>query len=178
MMYLKYLQYLLRHKWFVMLECFKEGLFWRGLTHDLSKFGSKEFGPYARNFFWPHENPPVEMDVTSTVDWAEQQNINKAERKRLFDIAWLHHMNANDHHWNYWVIRNDDYNVVIVPMPIASAKEMVCDWRGMSRARNGKDDSLTWYRINRDKMMIHKDTRIIIEEMLGFYPEQIPVNTD
>jgi len=41
MRYLKYLKYLLRHKWFVMLECFKEGLFWLGLTHDLSKFSPK-----------------------------------------------------------------------------------------------------------------------------------------
>ena len=41
--YLKYLSYVLRHKWFVMLACFKVKLFWQGITHDLSKFLPDEF---------------------------------------------------------------------------------------------------------------------------------------
>ena len=44
---LTYLSYLLRHKWFVFIECCKQGIFWRGLVHDCSKFLPDEFFPYA-----------------------------------------------------------------------------------------------------------------------------------
>lgn len=53
MMYWKYLRYLLRHRWFVMLACFREGLYWQGLIHDWSKFLPSEFLPYARYFYSP-----------------------------------------------------------------------------------------------------------------------------
>jgi len=49
--YLQYLSYVLRHKWHVSLECFHHGLYWRGITHDLSKFLPDEFIPYARYFY-------------------------------------------------------------------------------------------------------------------------------
>jgi hypothetical protein len=42
-MIIKYLNYLLRHKWYVGIECFKKGLIWRGLVHDLSKFLQANF---------------------------------------------------------------------------------------------------------------------------------------
>lgn len=31
------------HKWLVMKHCFRLGLYWRGLTHDLSKYMPSEF---------------------------------------------------------------------------------------------------------------------------------------
>lgn len=48
--YLKYFNYVFRHKWFVFVECFKFGLLWQGLIHDWSKFLPDEFIAYA-NFF-------------------------------------------------------------------------------------------------------------------------------
>ena len=50
-MYYKYLQYVIKHKYYVMIECFKVGLYWRGLVHDMSKFRPSEFIPYARYFY-------------------------------------------------------------------------------------------------------------------------------
>lgn len=35
------------HKWLVMKHCFRLGLYWRGLTHDLSKYMPSEFA-YVR----------------------------------------------------------------------------------------------------------------------------------
>ena len=49
--YIFYLGYLLKHKFYVFIECFKEGLYWVGLAHDFSKFLPSEFIPYA-NFFY------------------------------------------------------------------------------------------------------------------------------
>lgn len=49
-------------------------------------------------------------------------------------------------------------------------KEMLADWRGANKAQggDGKADSLKWYEKNRTKMVLHPDTRIWIEEQLGF----------
>ena len=38
------------HKRLVMRHCFRVGLYWQGLTHDLSKFSPVEFLPGARYF--------------------------------------------------------------------------------------------------------------------------------
>jgi len=49
--YILYLKYIIRHKWYVGIECFKMGVYWRGITHDLSKFLPSEFIPYAKYFY-------------------------------------------------------------------------------------------------------------------------------
>ena len=48
MKYIKYLLYVIQHKYYVFIECWKDGLYWHGITHDLSKFMPSEFFPYAR----------------------------------------------------------------------------------------------------------------------------------
>ena len=49
--HLKYAGYVFRHKFYVALACFKQGLYWRGLTHDMSKFLPTEWTPYAEFFY-------------------------------------------------------------------------------------------------------------------------------
>ena len=53
-MYWKYLKAVLKHKWFVFIECRKLGIPWLGVIHDLSKFLPSEFIPYARYFYGPY----------------------------------------------------------------------------------------------------------------------------
>ena len=37
-----------RHRWKVCSHCFRVGLYWRGLTHDLSKYSPTEFWTGAK----------------------------------------------------------------------------------------------------------------------------------
>jgi len=39
--YLIFLNYLIRHKWYVFVECCRYGVPWRGISHDMSKFFTK-----------------------------------------------------------------------------------------------------------------------------------------
>jgi hypothetical protein len=48
---LPYLSYVVRHKFFVAVECIAAGLWARGILHDLSKFLPSEFFPYANYFY-------------------------------------------------------------------------------------------------------------------------------
>jgi len=83
MVYIQYLDYLLRHKWYVTLECFREGLYWQGLTHDLSKFLPSEFIPYANYFYGKGKVKKVrdETGYYKPTDTGDKE----------FDFAWLLH---------------------------------------------------------------------------------------
>ena len=148
--YDKYLWYVLKHKWFVMLECFKRGLFWRGLTHDLSKFRPSEFIPYAR-YFYGKESTEVE-------EW--------------FDFAWLLHQKRNDHHWQWWILTMDDGGFKALPMSCLSRLEMTCDWTGAGKAQKSSLACIEWYRENKHKMVLHEQTRVSLHSDLGLFLEE------
>jgi len=91
--HIKYAKYVIRHKFFVMLECFKHGLIYRGLKHDISKFLPGEWFPYVE-FFYGTKAKQVRDE---TGYYKPTDTGNKA-----FDFAWLLHQKRNDHHWQWW----------------------------------------------------------------------------
>lgn len=157
--HVKYLKYVLRHKWFVSLECFRHKLYLRGLLHDLSKFLPSEWFPYV-NFFYGKPQSFVETKTgyykpTVTGDLA-------------FDFAWLLHQKRNDHHWQWWILPEDEGGVKLLEMDVDAVFEMLCDWCGASRAQGngGWEGVFKWYEVNGHKMQLHKDTRDLVESIL------------
>lgn len=151
--YDKYLIYVLKHKWFVMIECFKVGLYWRGIAHDFDKFLPSLFIPYARRFFGPGKDIKSGRDKTGYYD-----PTKGADEK--FKAAVQKHLLKNKHHWQYW-------NVDAQPMPLKYVKEMVCDWKGAGRAQGNTNYSpLKWFEANKKTMIIHKHTEALIKKVL------------
>jgi hypothetical protein len=142
-----YLKYVLKHKWFVFWECCKAGIPWRGLVHDLSKFSPSEWPSYVSSFFgpWKYRDRPAWL-----VD--------------AFDLAWLHHQKRNKHHWQYWVLIQDEDEEKILPMPLVYRKEMLADWRGAGKAITGSDNTPEWYSEKAPGMKLHPET---VEWMRG-----------
>lgn len=164
--YYKYLKYVLRHKWYVMIECFREGLIWRGLMHDFSKFFPTEFIPYA-NFFYGEKESNIEKDRNKT-DYYNQTDI----RDMAFDFAWLLHQKRNRHHWQWWLLPEDGGGVKILEMQEPFFTEMICDWVGAGKAQghfSPNDDryfeTIKWYQENGNKMQLHQKTRERIESI-------------
>ena len=153
--YLTYLNYVTRHKWFVFLECCKKGLVWRGLVHDLSKLRPSEFFPYANHFAGGIKQGRDKTGYYKPTDTGDP----------AFDFAWLLHQKRNDHHWQWWVLPEDDGGEVVVEMSPDAVKEMLCDWRGAGRAQ-GTPDTQKWYRTNKSKMRLGPITRAWIEHEL------------
>jgi len=156
-----YLKYVVRHKWFVMIECFKEGLYWRGLMHDNSKFFPSEFLPYA-NFFYGRNAKQV----------AEERKKNKGYYKPTdtgdpkFDFAWLLHQKKNKHHWQWWILPEDEGGLKVLVMPIKYVDEMMCDWIGAGKAQGVGTTTCDWWQANNHKMQLHPWVREYIEERL------------
>ncbi len=171
MKYLKYLNYLLHHKWYVMLECFKHGLYWRGLVHDMSKFLPSEFLPYARSFYGNYASVYTYYGdkrnrILDSGDYQEKVDED-------FNMAWLNHQNKNKHHWQYWVLLKDSGNTVLIDIPEVYRTEMLCDWMGAGKAQgkiSPKEDPLQetrkWWCSNNHKMQLHPNTREYFDKIL------------
>ena len=107
-----------RHRHRVMINCFKCGIIWRGLVHDLSKFSPCEFFESVK-YFRGYRSP-----------------IGVCRRERGVSLAWLHHKGRNKHHIEYWL----DPDCEVTPlMPYKYAVECVCDKIAATMIYNGKE---------------------------------------
>ena len=163
----QYAQYLFRHGWIVMQECFKYGFWGQGLTHDWSKFLPDEWVPYAKFFYGKHHYEKV-SDIRG-IEWSfgANETWTKEYWKQKFDEAWNLHQKRNRHHHQFYLLTMDSGDLVVLDMPMKYRKEMLADWRGASRAINGYDDTRNWYLKNKDKMKLHPKTRAWVEQELG-----------
>lgn len=144
MQYYRYLRYIIRHKWFVFVECLKYGLIWRGFAHDMSKLLPSEFFPYCEFFYGKCSD-----------HWRVRAD---------FDFAWLLHQNRNKHHWQFWILPEDDGGTKLIEMPRKYALEMIADWKGAGRAIHGAAaDPLKWYLKNKDTIQLNIRTRALVE---------------
>lgn len=161
MKFFKYLSYVLRHKLYVFQECCRQGLYWRGFVHDMSKLLPSEFIPYMNYFYG--DAPPKGMGKNGYKKPADTGNA-------AFEHAWLIHQKRNPHHWQYWVLPMDRGELKVLAMPRVFAIEMVCDWRGAGKAQ-GKTGAMAvvdWYAENRAKIVLHPGTRAFVEHLLGY----------
>ena len=160
--YLSYLSYILKHKWYVMIECFKEGLYLQGILHDLSKLRPSEFIPYAKFFHNIDGSLRQVRDKTGYYKPTDTGDIN-------FDYAWFLHQKRNSHHWQYWCFPDDKKSVKTVVIPNRILLEMICDWKGAKKVQGSNSTILGWWELNKDKMNFHLSTKKKIEDLLVNY---------
>lgn len=134
-----------RHRLLVMDGCFRVGLIWQGLTHDLSKYSSTEFRAGAR--YYQGDRSP-----------------NAAEREdKGFSEAWMHHKGRNRHHYEYWTDMNlKTRQYESVPMPRKYLVEMVMDRRAACMVYQGKNyhpsSALEYLEKSKEKALFHPRT--------------------
>lgn len=157
--FLGHLNTILKHRHKVICHCFRVGIPWRGLLHDLSKLSWKEFSEGVR-YYQGTRSP------------------NEAEREEKgFSEAWMHHKGRNRHHFEYWT----DYNpktkqVEPVKMPVVFVKEMFCDRVAASKVYQGEKYSdehpLAYFMGAKGRRVIHQETSDLLEHWLVMLKEQ------
>ena len=80
---IKHFRTITHHRHLVCQYCFKVGLYWRGLTHDLSKYSPTEFWRGAKYY-------------QGTFSPTQQER-----RENGYSLAWMHHKGRNRHHFEY-----------------------------------------------------------------------------
>lgn len=113
------------------------------LAHDRSKYSDEEYIPYA-DYFYGKKNAQVEAD---------------------FNLAWLHHIHANPHHWQHWVLIHDDEPEELIEMPREYLIEMFCDWWAFSWKSNNLYSVFDWYEQHKD-MRLNDNTRRDLERLM------------
>lgn len=165
--YIKYLKYILVHKYFVFLAGIKtRAPIWLLLIHDWSKLLPSEFIPYAEYFYNKEKQQKENFEAFSIFGNAELAPFGYYAKDR-FNIAWLYHQRRNPHHWQFWYLVQDndpDYPLFI---PEKYVREMVADWAGAGRAITGKWEVKKWYYENKEKILLHSDTRVFVEKLLS-----------
>jgi len=132
------------HRRLVRQSCFRVGLYWQGLTHDLSKYSLTEFLVGAKYF---------QGDCSPN---------NAEKEEKGYSSSWLHHKGRNKHHFEYWI----DYSInpgcklVGMKMPKKYVAEMVIDRISASKnylKEQYNDGSALAYYLNGRHMMLIDD---------------------
>lgn len=160
MNWLGHLRIVNHHRRLVRKACFRVGLYWQGLTHDLSKFSPTEFLVGARYFQGDH-------------------SPNEAERlEKGYSAAWLHHKGRNKHHLEYWIDYSPqgDHPLVGCRMPVRYVVESFCDRVAASKVYLGDryTDASPWeyYCHSQDHYLLHPETRELLERLLTVLRDQ------
>ena len=152
--FFKHLHTVNKHRRLVRKYCFKCGLIWQGLTHDLSKYSPAEFFVGVKYY----------QGVRSP---------NVAERRATgMSAAWMHHKGRNRHHYEYWTDYSETTHNQLEPMemPKKYFVEMICDRIAACRVykRDAYTDADAYeYFKNRDqRQFMHENTYAETERIL------------
>ncbi len=150
---IKHFRTITKHRHKVIVNCFKAGIGFQGLFHDLSKYSPSEFWAGAK-YYKGTKSP------------------NEGEREKYgYSPAWLHHKGRNKHHFEYW----NDYDpaerrVMPVEMPKKYIAEMFCDRVAASMIYQGKNYTdkypLEYFMRGKANRSIHEKTSDKLEELL------------
>ena len=118
-------------------------------NHDASKTKIDEYDAYDSYFYGEGEEK-------------SQQVIDE------FNKAWLLHIHRNPHHWQYYVLINDDPNEgeIVLDMPYHYILEMICDWWAFSWAKGNLNEIFSWYEERKEYMKLSEYTRSTVESIL------------
>ena len=115
-------------------------------VHDASKSNHREYYAYDKHFYGTEEE--------------------KAKSQETFDYAWLEHIHRNPHHWQYWVLIEDEGSIKPLKMSNDDVYEMIADWWSFSWKDGNLDEIFDWYGKHKEKMILHTETRKMVEDIL------------
>ena len=151
------------HRKLVREGCFKVGLYWQGLTHDLSKYSPTEFLVGAK-YFQGDRSP------------------NNAEKEaKGYSSSWLHHKGRNKHHFEYWMDYTmpgtSDKLLIGMKMPLRYVVEMFMDRIAACKVyqKENYTDASPWeyhQRSKRVKEVMHPETIVLLEKLLKMLAEE------
>ena len=116
--------------------------------HDASKLMPNEYHAYDDYFYGGNRSNQV---------------------AKAFEYAWLQHQNKNPHHWQYWVLINDDPGngqLKALEMPVPYVLEMIADWWAFSWKDGDLGEIFDWYDKQKDFILLHPKTKKLVEKIL------------
>ena len=125
-----------------------------GFAHDASKTNPEEYEAYDAYFYGGNRSYAV---------------------VEAFNYAWLRHIHSNPHHWQYWILTQDDPELgdVALEMPFNYIIEMICDWWAFSWKKGDLTEIKNWYDQHKDYIKLGKQTREYVESIIEQIVEKV-----
>ena len=148
-----------RHRHAVIRHCFRAGILFQGMRHDLSKYSPVEFWQGVK--YYSGKRSPNELERS----------------EKGYSGAWLHHKGRNKHHFEYWTDYNmEERRVMPVKMPIRYVAEMFCDRVAASKIYQGENYNenhpYEYFIRGKAKRSIHPETSELLEGWLLMLKEK------
>lgn len=142
-----------KHRHTVIRHCFKAGIGFSGLFHDLSKYSPSEFFIGAKYYMGTRSPNDKERELYG------------------FSKAWIHHKGRNKHHFEYWYDYDiNTHEIVAVKMPVKYLKEMLCDRIAASKIYKGKEyiqsHPLEYFYTSKARKYMHSENADLMEKWL------------
>lgn len=156
---IKHFRTITKHRHKVIAHCFRAGIGFQGLFHDLSKYSPTEFFEGAKNYLGTRSPNEHAREIFG------------------YSQAWLHHKGRNKHHFEYWRdvdIKTKQY--VPVKMPMRYVVEMFCDRVAASKIYQGEKytdrSALDYFLRGGAKKKMHPETAELTEGWLLMLSER------
>ena len=155
--FFNHIKTIMTHRKYVRKMCFKMGLYWQGLVHDLSKYSI------------------AEMKILKY--WTGKGSPHQACREILgYSPSWIHHYHRNKHHYQFFLDDDELGKIIPIKMPYKYVIESVCDMIGASKAynkENWKPEMLWnyWMEKCKGKRIMHPHSEYLTEKMLWYYTQ-------
>ena len=143
-----------------------------------------------KGYDWIKENLPYAIRPGMDLDWhmefGHDQSKNEPDEYEAYDAyfygrnrsykvvqdfrkAFLLHINRNPHHWQHWILINDDPNEeeIAMDMPYEYILEMVCDWWSSSWAKGDLNEIFNWWEEHEKYIKISVKTRQTVVDILS-----------
>lgn len=149
---IKHFKTICKHKHYVRKYCWKMGMYWQGVTHDMSKFSPIEFFESAKYY----------QGSRSPIDACKEENG--------VSYGWQHHKGRNPHHYEYWIDNLDNGGTPLL-MPSKYIKELIADYLGAGHAYMGKKFTYAaeyswWQQKKKKPLAMHPVTKEFIDVVL------------
>lgn len=160
------------------------------MSREYDNYLTEHKGNVARGFHWIQEHLPELIPVEDGIDYEHQicfshdKSKNESDeydaydayfygRNRSFQVvqdfnyAWMNHIHRNPHHWQHWILLNDEPNEgeIILDIPYHYILEMVCDWWAFSWAKGDLTEIFNWYDQHKSYMKLSEKTRKTVEDI-------------
>ena len=155
----KHFRTITKHRHKVISHCFRAGIGWQGLFHDLSKYTPVEFSEGRRHYL------------------GTRSPNERARELYGHSLAWMHHKGRNKHHYEYWTdvdLKSKQY--VPIEMPLRYVTEMFCDRVAASKIYQGDKytdrSALDYFLRGNAKNIMHPNTADLLESWLRMLDER------
>lgn len=166
------------------------------MSYQYDKYLANHKKNVKKGYDWLLENLPDLVKNIPNLEWqccfAHDQSKSEKDEYEAYDAyfygnnksyavvqeyrkAWLLHLHRNPHHWQHWILINDDpeEGEIVLEMPVNYILEMICDWWAFSWTKGNLFEIFNWYDEHKKHMKLASNTRKQVEDILRQIKEKL-----